>query len=148
MNEDLNECFVPYEQALALKNLGFDKPCFGYYHDKILTGVNKWDRKDFEFHAISKKNITSITVEIILAPLYQQAFDFFLKEYGLWFRPDHYSFIGNKDEKENEFTGVIHELGKYSAVAEIGNYQTDKKAQLECLKKLIEIVEKINNNKH
>ncbi len=23
--------FTPYEQALALKELGFDKPCFGYY---------------------------------------------------------------------------------------------------------------------
>lgn len=23
--------FIPYEQALALKELGFDKPCFGYY---------------------------------------------------------------------------------------------------------------------
>jgi hypothetical protein len=23
--------FIPYEQALALKGLGFDEPCFGYY---------------------------------------------------------------------------------------------------------------------
>ena len=26
--------FIPYEQALVLKELGFDKECFGYYHYK------------------------------------------------------------------------------------------------------------------
>ncbi len=27
----MNKEFIPYEQALALKELGFDEPCFGYY---------------------------------------------------------------------------------------------------------------------
>ena len=26
--------FIPYEQALALKELGFDEPCFGIYQKK------------------------------------------------------------------------------------------------------------------
>jgi hypothetical protein len=26
--------FTPYEQAVALKQLGFDKPCFAVYEDK------------------------------------------------------------------------------------------------------------------
>jgi hypothetical protein len=29
----MNKDFVPYEQALVLKELGFDEPCFGYYID-------------------------------------------------------------------------------------------------------------------
>ena len=29
----LEKEFVPYEQALALKELGFDEPCFGYYSE-------------------------------------------------------------------------------------------------------------------
>jgi hypothetical protein len=27
----MNKEFVPYEQALQLKELGFDEPCLGYY---------------------------------------------------------------------------------------------------------------------
>ena len=49
--------FIPYEEALALKKLGFDEPC------------TKYDYPDF--------------VESIPAPLYQQAFRFFREEYGL-----------------------------------------------------------------
>jgi hypothetical protein len=26
--------FISYEQALALKELGFDEPCFGYWKSK------------------------------------------------------------------------------------------------------------------
>lgn len=79
----LESLFCLYEQALGLKELGFDEPCFGYYHDKRLTGVNKWDRKDFEFHVLSKKEVTATTVEIILAPLYQQAFRWLYKKLGI-----------------------------------------------------------------
>jgi hypothetical protein len=28
--------FIPYEQALALKELGFDEPCFGFYDGYII----------------------------------------------------------------------------------------------------------------
>jgi hypothetical protein len=27
----MNKEFIPYEQALDLKELGFDEPCFGWY---------------------------------------------------------------------------------------------------------------------
>ena len=80
----MKEQFLEYEDALALRELGFNELCFGYYHDKRLTGVNKWDRKDFEFHVLSKKEVTATTVEIILAPLYQQAFKFFREKYDLF----------------------------------------------------------------
>lgn len=34
----MNKEFVPYEQALALKELGFDEPCFAYYDEEDNTG--------------------------------------------------------------------------------------------------------------
>ena len=36
--------FIPYEQALALKELGFDEPCFGYYYasDKKEIGLEMY----------------------------------------------------------------------------------------------------------
>ena len=36
--------FIPYEQALALKELGFNEPCFAYHRkDK---GIHGFCRKD------------------------------------------------------------------------------------------------------
>jgi hypothetical protein len=34
----MNKEFVPYEQALALKELGFNEPCFGYYNTDPYLG--------------------------------------------------------------------------------------------------------------
>jgi hypothetical protein len=48
--------FVSYEEALALKELGFDEPCFGYYDE----GGNLYTEMQ----------------EYLPAPLYQQAINF------------------------------------------------------------------------
>ena len=45
--------------------------------------------------------------------LNQQAFRWFREEHGLWFRPDYY------DETRTDFSGSIHKLGRYSAIASI-----------------------------
>ena len=84
----MNKEFVPYEQALALKELGFDEPCFGYYKDGRISGVSKWDRKDWEFHILTNKEITNLTSEIILAPTFSQAFRFFREKYNISYSID------------------------------------------------------------
>jgi hypothetical protein len=48
--------FVPYELAVKLKELGFDEPCFGYYDEG--------------------GNLYTEMVEVLKAPLYQQAINF------------------------------------------------------------------------
>jgi hypothetical protein len=39
----MNKEFIPYEQALALKELGFDEPCLGFYdefsNDEVAYGL-------------------------------------------------------------------------------------------------------------
>jgi hypothetical protein len=69
--------FIPYKQALALKELGFDEPCFGRYYYKesypMLNPNSGETELVFEFGQYIKQ--TEIT---ILAPLYQQAFSFLL----------------------------------------------------------------------
>jgi hypothetical protein len=65
----MNTEFVPYEQALALKELGFDEPCFSIYYSKD---------KSFSWH--HHKDHTNDEPMLdneefnISAPLYQQAF--------------------------------------------------------------------------
>jgi len=57
--------FIPYEQALALKALGFDEPCFGYYviDDKQLI-IEKW---------MQHPNQSTWTIN---APTFSQAINF------------------------------------------------------------------------
>jgi len=56
--------FIPYEQALALKELGFDEPCLKIWEKTMLftTLVNPE-----EFKRVVSERYTK-------APLYQQAF--------------------------------------------------------------------------
>jgi len=64
--------FIPYEQALALKELGFNEPCLGYYielrnpQEGILT-IDKCENN----------------IDGVLAPLYQQAFRWFREKCNL-----------------------------------------------------------------
>lgn len=61
--------FVPYEQALALKELGFDEPCLGAYYPG-----RKLDFSQYIKHG----------QYTILAPTFSQAFRFFREEYVLY----------------------------------------------------------------
>jgi hypothetical protein len=130
----MNKEFVPYEQALALKELGFNEETICVYNSyKQLKGViissmdgdyikkDKWDDR-------------------LPAPTYQQAFR--------WFREKHNIDISINTvySKYNENTskkygGVID---NESVFTNVGFYKTYEEAELECLKKLIEIV----NEKH
>lgn len=114
--------FVPYEQALALKELGFDKECFRYYleSDELMDDVQQVISSELEDY-------------MTLAPLYQQAFKWFLDNHGLWFRPD-YPFPGH-----DTYSGTIHKIGEYRSTADIDNCNSHEEAELACLNKLIEL---------
>lgn len=63
--------FVPYEIALALKELGFDELCFRWYgnKDKLITLQKDNNISNIKFRQLGKK-----VNHICTAPLYQQAF--------------------------------------------------------------------------
>jgi hypothetical protein len=127
--------FVPYEQALALKELGFDEPCFGWFRSTLIPsnfteyfletefGMNEspsdWVNNNFLDKACS-------------APLYQQAFRWFREKYGL-----HYQIEYMDDYLQYGY--VITEISINTELEEKYNF-TYEEAELECLKKLIEIV--------
>jgi hypothetical protein len=64
----MNKEFIPYEQALALKELGFDEPCLAC--------------ADKEDHYL-KGDIRFNLAYCVYTPLFQQAFRFFREKYGL-----------------------------------------------------------------
>jgi hypothetical protein len=114
--------FVSYEQALALKELGFDEPCFGIHYNE---GLNP------SFMVASQYGEHGATANGgILAPLYQQAFR--------WFREKHGTY-GEVSTTHNYAT--IYKV--YTKDGSINTYKlatSYEEAEQECLKKLIEIV--------
>jgi len=127
--------FVPYEQALALEELGFDEPCFAVYIDKTLIMEDDWLYSTNQDTFIESSNFT--------APLYQQAFRWFREKYNLYPSINIYNdkwlcVIKSTVSSETEISGYI--------VAIINNghptFDTYPEAELACLEKLIEIVEK------
>ena len=115
--------FVKYEQALALKELGFKKECFGYYD------------KDGDFYTVA-------VGKLLNAPLYQQAFR--------WFRNKHniITQIIYCTEKLEHISP--EEVGYYGIILLLKNkedekyldhwYKTYEETEQACLDKLIEIV--------
>jgi len=133
--------FIPYEQALALKELGFDEPCFGIYNTntqgqmdhKVIEELLEWfdDRTTVKNSDLHHSKIS--------APLYQQAFRWFREKYGL------HSYIEpvlvEKANSPIKYDYVILEVSHQNDL-EYNNlpYHTYEEAELTCLEKLIQIV--------
>lgn len=106
--------FVPYELALKLKELGFKENCIMYYDSKGVL-------------------VNYFNLSTTVAPLWQQAFDWFRNEYKL--------FGLNSPLLNNEWSIVIDDVNTSNQIywSKTISYE---KARLECLKKLIELCEK------
>tara|TARA_R110000782_G_scaffold173451_1_gene264945 strand:- start:37 stop:411 length:375 start_codon:yes stop_codon:yes gene_type:complete len=116
--------FIPYEEALALKEFGFDEPCLGLYY-----GTSIKEEPEFLLEARSSQYYAEKGyVDAVLAPLYQQAFR--------WFR-EKYFIVGYIVPKNGKYT---YHVTSNSIKLEMNSFKTYEEAELECLKKLIEIV--------
>ena len=113
--------FVPYKQALALKELGFDEPCFGLFiRDKSLL-----------VKEMPNQNECEIYFGGILAPTFSQAFRWLREKYGL------YSWITIELGNKSTFCWVLS--GEHTSTQYAAYFHTYEEAELACLIKLIEI---------
>ena len=136
--------FIPYQQSVDMKALGFDEPCFGYYEDNGLTitfpstSENGW--KWVGNHLIPAKNTK--------APLYSQAFRWFREKFNL--RSSVMDFIDDVTGIEWDYSIAIigtdlDDKGDYIPLIDYSvddpnrKYKTYEEAELGCLIKLIEI---------
>ena len=120
--------FVPYEQALAMKELEFDEPCFGCF--------NHLDNSEIWMNRTYMNGLT----ENITAPTYSQAFRWFREKYKLY--PE-INLHDREDEQTWRFSIII--LGEYNLVynqniAKDPYHKTYEEAELAAIVKLIEIV--------
>jgi hypothetical protein len=121
----MNKEFIPYEQALALKELGFNEPCIATYDED-----KEFEIQDFE------QNYDTFPSHIIAAPLYQQAFRWFRERYNLYGFPK--TTFGSMNPKQIVF--FYYWIKDGEEFTNIKEYNTYEEAELACLKKLIEIV--------
>ena len=114
----MNKEFVPYEQALQLKKLGFDEPCLGYYgcHQAFF-----WITKTEGYYDGGLDSV-------VPAPFYRQAFRWFREKYGLFVQPN----------RTVDIEGVwYYFLIDTKRMDVCGGSFSYEEAELECLKKCI-----------
>ena len=122
----MNKEFIPYEQALELKELGFDEDVIAYWEKNSLLKpipmsdfINSFPVNDYP------------KADWIAAPLYQQAFRWFREKYSI------NSWIINAEDTNNAFKPFFR--GNNIDEHLVDFYNTYEEAELACLKKLIEI---------
>ena len=131
----MKEEFVTYNQALALKELGFDEPCLGVWICKIKELHIGLDSLPYNNKNSKLKKVFEGGSNFISSPLKQQVFRWFRDKHNLWFRPDYYD-----EMREYDYQGSIHQLGRHSSLITLGNCKTVEELEAKCIDELIEMV--------
>jgi len=127
--QGMESLFVPYEIALALKELGFDEPCFTIFLKKEFRGHIGLMLEGFPI------NSETNNIDIVSAPTFSQCFRWFREKHGL------YHSIGLDGSLENDVNCDYQIINHNQSISELEtDFKSYEQAELECLKKLIEIV--------
>lgn len=147
---NLEKDFVPYQEALELKQLGFDEPCFSYYNKEVNCNLC------WKSNSVEPYNHNDATkYDSLSAPTFSQCFRFFRERFDL-----HYSIDRECSQHDHKW-GYNWSIYNYNKVVETEEeyitshpnapsgewvYSSYPDAELACLKKLIEIVKKSFGN--
>jgi len=130
--------FIPYEQALTLKELGFDGDCFAIWSgfdekNFSVTDTIRLFSSGFRINDTQSSTfyINDFNSRRVAAPTYSQAFRWFRVKYKMC----HWVYQSND---ESYFYSILKQ-GRY-LVTNSSEYKTYEETELKCLKKLIEIV--------
>jgi len=140
--KNIQDNFVPYKESVELKELGFDKKCLASYYAE-----SRKFPTDIKLHILNTDQLGYNTIRsadrgVIIAPLWQQAFEFFREKYNLYIEIDWYKYewyfviydFKNNLPPNKTSAHLLHREDK--------PYESYEEAQLECLRELIKIVKK------
>lgn len=111
--------FIPYEQALVLKSLGFKELCFGWYQN---------GRLKIEMHPLNTGNQTAMRDVDCNAPTFRQAFRFLREKFNLNFEIT-VGATGYNAFVKDFFYNEKNRLQEF----------TYEEAELACLQKMIDL---------
>lgn len=123
----MTELFIPYEEAIAMQELGFDEPCVAYYdvYHKLCRG---W----------GITNPTGVHLESLFytsAPTWDQCWEWFISR-GFKIAID----WNDVDLGKTEWFGRVTAPRDYEQIRDCKSYAELK---LACLKKLIELSKEV-----
>lgn len=130
---NIKQHFLPYEEALALKELGFNQPTFAYYQYSEfykelcrLREIQGW---------LYDNNIKQPETEKdCLSPTFKQAFQFFREKYNLQ------AIISYTEYAIKSYNAFKYTLSiPTNLLVWEGEYKTYEEAQLACIQKLIKL---------
>ena len=129
-----NKDFIPYQESLELKKLGFDEPCF-FAFDNCSTPMRCSDLRTNEqkFNGVNYNSSTYTS-----QPTFSQAFRWFREKHNL---QSHIflTYEGVTTNEHNEYAFATLKAGGYDYMIDDDNYPYEE-AELACLRKLIQIV--------
>jgi hypothetical protein len=144
--------FIPYEQALALKELGFDEPCFTYYFcNGILSDTPRESGDDIKYQGDCKfdnhQNSYLEEDDDCSAPTFSQAFRWFREKYGLMHIINPYDFTAeinylNKRVVNDVYGDFIPHDHLVDDEGEEIKHLSYEEAETACLLELINICKK------
>ena len=128
--------FIPYTQAIDLKQLGFNEPCWAWYNisdedirycyseqrTPIVNSQEEWNAQ-----------IWGSKVENIGLPTFSQVFKWFREKYNLL------GIVGYCDDNSGKFMSVIDKINS-DIDYDMNVKDTYEQAELACIDRLIEIV--------
>ena len=151
----MNKEFIPHKQSLDLQELGFDEPCLAFF--EINNTHQPQNLRYFLKTAVNREYIENTKIlkyiygeNSLLAPLYQQAFRWFREKYDLVIEPcvpfqrlysteeDHFEILefGYRIYSFDQYRGGLRDKIEWDGY----DNSNEEETELECLKKLIEIV--------
>lgn len=128
--------FVPPQESLELKELGFNDPCLKFYVDGMMVLVPDTENGD------TNSNLNGYNPLYVSAPTFSQAFRFFRDKYDL----DHYVDRNDDIMIKHVKSKGLKNLPKYACGYSDGSGHPIKscdsyeEGELVCLRKLIEVV--------
>ncbi len=132
----MNKEFVSYVLAVALKELGFDEMCFGFYSSPVLELMH------------CKNSEPWMGNGVVAAPLKQQVFRWFMEKYNLrgfiGFRPNVKQFDCHVYDMSLSGMEYVKQrtMEEFNKDPKVGTYE---EAENACIDKLIELAKQQSN---
>lgn len=134
--------FIPYQQAIELKELGFDEPCYAtHYHiggsnDRpMISLIPIYAPSDMGARGLVRNSSLSTENVSAAAPMYHQVFRWVREVYNMEAILDYIELVDNK----SVYSYMLYHDSFFESNDGFKTFNFDE-AQLECVKEIIKVL--------